>query len=72
MIAIMLVTVSCKKNYTCSCDYTNSTAGIGTVQYTTERDLGKMTKKDARAKCETYNQYNAVSNYTSSATCQLK
>jgi len=42
--------VSCKKDYTCTCTVTDSSAGGSTISASTTI---KATKKDAKASCET-------------------
>ncbi len=45
-----LAFASCKKDYTCKCTTTTTTSGVSVVT-TASAATGKMTKKDAEAKC---------------------
>ena len=46
----MIALSSCKKDYTCECVYSGSTVVIETIQ------LKKMTEKDAKSKCDSYDE----------------
>ncbi len=44
--------VSCKKNYTCTCDVSANIPFFGQVNTTTSESLGKQTKRDAQNACD--------------------
>ena len=49
LLAVVLIAASfasCKKNYTCSCSDTDG--------YSADYSLGKQTKKNAQATCDSY------------------
>lgn len=75
--ALAFVFMSCKKNYTCTCTYTDTTYGY---QEVTTRDISKTSKKNAEAICGDYTTvYTDISGSGSSTgsdsyayTCVLK
>lgn len=74
-----LMAVSCKKNYTCECVTSSNLPGYTSDTY--QFSLGKMKKKDAESKCDTYDDtwtswtydedFNKVT-YTYTDECSVK
>lgn len=51
-IIFSLAFVSCKKNYTCSCEVNANIPMFGQFTTSTSQSLGKQTKKNAKAACD--------------------
>jgi len=63
---IALMFTSCKKEYTCTC-----TSNVGGTTTTASGKTEKMSKKDAKAKCEAGSSSTTVAGTTISVTCKL-
>lgn len=50
LFAVMTIATACKKEYSCRC----SVSAFGIPVFDTTMSLGKMTKKDARSRCDEY------------------
>lgn len=73
------VFASCKKDYTCECDihvpaYTTSGVTIPAFDSTTNAEIKKATKKDAKSACDK-TEAELITGYTAlngTASCELK
>jgi hypothetical protein len=63
-VAVIALATSCKKDYTCACEYK-----VGDETYTTEAEYKGVKKKDAEEACDAANA--ALSIYDS-GKCDLK
>ncbi len=72
ILMIGLTVISCKKDYICSCNVTDSDPN-GTPAYTTKTTLVKVTKSQAKINCHVVKQdYTNNSNvYTKTYNCSL-
>ncbi|MGV6860434.1 MAG: hypothetical protein ACWA41_01615 [Putridiphycobacter sp.] len=66
----LFVATSCKKDRTCSCTTTWSGSTSGSL--TADTLLTDMTKKDAQAKCDSYDASVSFGGDTYTTECELK
>lgn len=62
--------VSCKKDRVCQC--TVKTTGLVNTTVTNDTTIANSSKKDAKTKCEGYNNEVSILGNTIKTTCELK
>lgn len=61
---------SCKKEYTCKCTTFSNAPGF--VAQTAEGKTEKLSKSDAKTKCESGSTSVTIGGFTSGAKCEIK
>ncbi len=64
-VLAILTLASCKKDYTCECVYSGSTVVVETIQ------LKKMTEKEAKSKCDSYDEVVVVGSGSVVKDCSI-
>lgn len=67
----ILITVSCKKNYVCSCTIITVNGGIETELPKQDSSLSDMTKKDAINTCNEKDSFTNEGNTQTTKNCEL-
>ncbi len=67
VVVLAMMFTSCKKEYTCTC--TTSMTGVPSTTVSGKTD--KMSKKDAKSKCEAGNTSTTVAGITTSVNCKI-
>jgi hypothetical protein len=68
----MLALASCKKDRTCSCDFTVSDSNFGNFSLSLDTVYTDMKKADAETLCESNNASLVTEDGTTTIACELK